>query len=76
MFFDLDKKRELKPKVRFIVDKNRYNENGLLQDMKDALKTFKLIDETKEDMYKCTFWDYTSKRKFNRHEKTMHYYYE
>ena len=51
---------------------------GLPQDLKYALKTYELHGETKEDVYKCTFCDYTSKRKYNvkRHEKAMHYYHE
>ena len=43
-----------------VVDTNGYNENGLSQDMKEALKTYKLYGKTKEDMYNCTFCDYTS----------------
>ena len=79
MINSLHWKIELEPKVKSIVDKNRYNVNRLSQDMNDALKTYELHSETKEeDMYKCTFCDYASKRKFDvkRHEKTMHYYHE
>ena len=65
-------------KVKLIVDKNRYNVNGFDNDMIEAQKTHKLYGKTKEDIYKCIFCDYASKRKFDvkRHEKTMHYYHE
>ena len=81
VFADLEQfnsKIEIGQKVKLIVHKHGVNVNRLSQDMKDALKTYKSNGETKEDMYKCTFCDYTSKRKYNvkRHEKAMHYYYE
>ena len=71
-------KIEMGRKVELIVEKNRYNVNGLSQNMMEVLKIYKLHGETKEDMYKWTFCDYASRSKYNvkRHEKTMHYYHE
>ena len=75
---EFNRKIELGQKLKLIVNKQGYNVNGLSQDMKDALKTYELHGETKEDMYKCTFCGYVSKGKYNvkRHEKEMHYYHE
>ena len=51
---EMDRNIELGRKMKFIVDKHGFNVNGLSPDMKDALKTYELHGETKEDMYKCT----------------------
>ena len=61
---------------RHMKAKKHDEHDGLSQDMKDALDTYKLYGETKEDMYKCTFCSYISKGKYNvkRHEKEIHYY--
>ena len=73
-----NRKIEIGRKVKLIVDKHGVKRAGLSQDLKDALKTYELHGETKEDMYKCTFCGYASKRKSDvrRHEKAMHYYNE
>ena len=73
---EFDRKMELGRYVKLVVDKKGLNENGLGIDTKEALKTYELHGGTEEeDMYKCTFCGYASKRKFNvnRHEKVMHY---
>ena len=73
---EFERKMELGRKVKVIVNKHNFNVNGLEKDMKDALETYKLYGETKEDMYKCKFCSYISKGKYNvkRHEKEIHYY--
>ena len=75
---EFNRKIELGWKLNKIMNEYRYNENGLDNDMKEALKTYKLHVETKEDMYKCKLCAFGSKRKFdvNRHEKAMHYYHD
>ena len=73
---EFDRKMELGRYVKLVVDKHGVNENGLGNETKEALKTYELHGGTEEeDMYKCTFCGYASKRKFNvnRHEKVMHY---
>ena len=79
MLADLDRKIELGQNLKFIVDKHGFKRAGLSQNLKDALKTYELHSETnEEDMYKCTFCDYATKKKFDvkKHEKTRHFYHE
>ena len=51
---EFNRKIELGRYVKLLVDQHGFNENGLDNDMKDALKTYELHGKTKEDMYKCT----------------------
>ena len=65
---EFDRKMELGRYVKLVVDKNGYNVNGLDNDMKEALKTYELHGENKEeDIYKCTYcgnWKADSVLKF------------
>ena len=53
---EFDKKIELEPRLKLTVDKNGHVEIGLSQHMKNAMKSYELHGETKEeDIYKCTY---------------------
>ena len=53
---EFNRKMELGRYVKLVVDTNGFNENGLGNDTKEALKTYELHGESKEeDMYKCTY---------------------
>ena len=52
---EFNKKIEFERYVKVVVDTNGLNENGLSHELKDALKTYGLHGETKDDMYTCTY---------------------
>ena len=52
---EFNRKIELGRKVKFIIDKHEFKKVGLSHELKDALKTYGLYGETKDDMYTCTY---------------------
>merc|ERR1711954_192235 len=55
---EFDRKMELGRYVKLVVDKNGYNVNGLDNDMKEALKTYKLCGKNMNIIIKkkCVVW--------------------
>ena len=53
---EFNRKIELGLKLNKIMDKHGFNENGLDNDMMEALKTYELHGKNKEEyIYKCTY---------------------
>ena len=53
---EFDRKMELGRNLNKIMNEGGYNENGLDNDMMEALKTYELHGKNKEeDIYKCTY---------------------
>ena len=52
---EFNRKIEIGRKVKFILDKHGLKKVGLSHELKDALKTYGLNGETKDDMYTCTY---------------------
>ena len=52
---EFNRKIEIGRKVKFILDKHGLKKVGLSHELKDALKTYGLHGETKDDMYTCTY---------------------